>query len=150
MDFLYREFQKFPDHRAGNALRYDLADVLKSAFAMFSLKVPSLLDFKKRTEPERNNLRSIYRIRGAIPCDNQMRGILDQFGPQHLRTLFRACFQRLIEAGVISEYCYLVGLSAQITQRCRTKVSKLDSLIVMMKWRLSQLPLSKCTRPRVR
>ena len=72
MDFLDREFQKLPDHRAGNALRYDLADVLKSAFAMFSLKAPSLLDFKKRTEPERNNLRSIYRIRGAIPCDNRV------------------------------------------------------------------------------
>jgi Transposase DDE domain len=73
---------------------------------MFSLKAPSLLDFKKQTEPERGNLRSIYRIRGAIPCDNQMRGILDQFDPRHLRPLFRACFQRLAEAGVISEYCY--------------------------------------------
>ena len=51
-------------------------------------------------------MRSIYRIRGAIPCDNQMRGILDQFDPQHLRPLFRACFQRLAEAGVISEYWY--------------------------------------------
>jgi len=105
MEFLDGEFQKLPDHRSGNALRYDLADVLKSAFAMFSLKAPSLLDFKKQTEPERNNLRSIYRIRGAIPCDNQMRGILDQFDPQHLRPLFRAYFQRLVEAGVINEYC---------------------------------------------
>jgi hypothetical protein len=106
MDFLDREFQMLPDHRSGNAVRYDLADVLKSAFAMFSLKAPSLLDFKKQTDPERNNLRSIYRIRGAIPCDNQMRGILDQFDPRHLRQLFRACFQRLVEASVISEYCY--------------------------------------------
>jgi hypothetical protein len=109
VDFLYREFQKFPDHRAGNALQYDLADVLKSAFAMFSLKAfstivfrnrlltravqyrdregaaehasrnyikaLSLLDFKKRTEPERNNLRSIYRIRGAIPRDNRVTSV---------------------------------------------------------------------------
>ena len=72
IDFLDREFQKFPDHRAGNALRYDLANVLKNAFAMFSLKAPSLIDFKKRTEPERNNLLSIYQIRGAIPCDNRV------------------------------------------------------------------------------
>jgi hypothetical protein len=56
---------RIAEHRA-------LADVLKSAFAMFSLKTHSLLDFKKRTEPERNNLRSIYRIRGAIPCDNRV------------------------------------------------------------------------------
>jgi hypothetical protein len=88
MDFLDREFQQLPDHRTGNATRYELADVLKSAFAMFSLKSPSLLDFKKQTDPERSNLRSIYRINGAIPCDNQMRSILDQFDPTLLRPLF--------------------------------------------------------------
>ena len=33
------EFQNLPDHRASNA-RYELADALKSAFAMFSLKSP--------------------------------------------------------------------------------------------------------------
>jgi hypothetical protein len=35
-----QEFQDLPDHRTGNATRYELADVLKSAFAMFSLKSP--------------------------------------------------------------------------------------------------------------
>ena len=51
IEFLDDEFQKIPDHRTGNAIRYDLPDVLKSAFAMFSLKSPSLLDFKKRPSP---------------------------------------------------------------------------------------------------
>ncbi len=68
MRFLDREFQPIPDHRESLA-RYSLADVLKSAFAMFSLKCPSLLDFKKQTIPEQSNLRSIYRIDGAIPCE---------------------------------------------------------------------------------
>ena len=39
MDFLDREFQKFPDHRAGNALRYDLADVLTKVSRLDSLIV---------------------------------------------------------------------------------------------------------------
>jgi hypothetical protein len=83
MEFLDGEFQNLPDHRNGNATRYDLADALKSAFAMFSLKSPSLLDFKKQTDPERSNLRNIYRIEGAIPSDNQMRGILDRLDPNY-------------------------------------------------------------------
>lgn len=106
MRFLDDEFQKIPDHRDGNALRYELAEVLKSAFAMFSLKCPSLLDFKKQSLPEESNLHSIYRINGDIPCDNQMRGILDPLDPTLLRPLFRAGFLRLRQAGVIREYQY--------------------------------------------
>jgi hypothetical protein len=114
MRWLDGEFQELPEHRASNT-RYALADALKSAFAMFPLKAPSLLDFKKQSEPEANNLRSIYRVNGAIPCDNQMRGILDPLDPSHLRPLFHAGFQHLRRAGVIreSEYwgkCVIVAL----------------------------------------
>jgi hypothetical protein len=106
MRFLDSEFQNLPDHRAGNAVQYELADVLKSAFAMFSLKSPSLLDFKKQTVAEESNLHNIFRIEGAIPCDNQMRGILDPLDPSLLRPLFHAGFLRLRQAGIIREYQY--------------------------------------------
>ena len=66
MEFLDGEFQKIPYHRTGNAIRDNLPDVLKSGFAMFSLKSLSLLDFKNQTEPERSNLRGIYRIEEEI------------------------------------------------------------------------------------
>ena len=79
---------------------------MKSAFAMFSLKSPSLLDFKKQTEPEESNLLNIFHIQGAIPCDNQMRGILDPLDPSLLRPLFRSAFLRLQQAGIIREYQY--------------------------------------------
>ena len=105
MRWLDGEFQAIFDHRAKNA-SYALADALKAAFAMFSLKAASLLDFKKQSLPEENNLRSIYRINGAIPCDNQMRGILDPLDPSHLRPLFHAGYWRLRRAGVIGEYEY--------------------------------------------
>lgn len=106
MHFLDDQLQKIPDHRNGNALRYELADVLKSAFAMFSLKSPSLLDFKTQTSAEESNLHNIFRINGEIPCDNQMRGILDPLDPSLLRPLFRASFLRLMNAGIIREYQY--------------------------------------------
>jgi hypothetical protein len=73
---------------------------------MFSLKSPSLPDFKQQTLPEASNLKTIYRIAGPVPCDNQMRGILDPLDPQSLRPLFGACFSRLRRAGVIRDYYY--------------------------------------------
>jgi hypothetical protein len=106
MTILSAEFEQIPDHRVGNATKYVLADVLKSAFAMFSLKCPSLLDFKNQTLPEQSNLRSIYQVAGAIPCDNQMRGMLDPLDPEPLRALLRTVFLRLRHAGLLREYQY--------------------------------------------
>jgi hypothetical protein len=80
--------------------------VLKSAFAMFSLKSPSLLDFKEQAVAEEKNLHYIYRIEGEIPCDNQMRSMLDPLDPNLLRPLLGACFDRLSEAGIVREYEY--------------------------------------------
>lgn len=96
-------FQKIPEHRKSNA-RYPLANVLKGAFAMFSLKAPSLLSFLKQSAPEANNLRQIYLIEGDIPSDTQMREILDPVPPSHLRALFLTLFRKLQEAGVIRAY----------------------------------------------
>ena len=45
-----------------------------SAFAMFSLKDPSLLAFDQRKNDE--NLKSVYHIE-SIPCDTHLRSILD-------------------------------------------------------------------------
>jgi hypothetical protein len=103
---LDEQFRTIPDKRTGNAVSYQLPDVLKAAFAMFSLKSPSLLDFKTQTTAEEKNLHTIYRIAGEIPCDNQMRGILDPVDAQLLRPLFKTCFSLLSEAGVIREYEY--------------------------------------------
>ena len=106
MNLLDTQFQSIPDRRSGNAVRYNLADVLKSAFAMFSLKCPSLLNFKEQSVAEEKNLHHIYGIHGEIPCDNQMRIMLDPIDPEHLRPLFAACFYRIAEAGIVSEYEY--------------------------------------------
>jgi len=103
MEFLDEQFQLFPEKRASNA-KYSLASVVKAAFAMFSLKSPSLLNFKKQTAAEQNNLRSIYKIDGEIPCDNQMRVILDVLEPSAIRSIFGSIFEVLNQAGVIKEY----------------------------------------------
>jgi hypothetical protein len=96
-----------PDHRRANS-SYDLADVLRSAFAMYSLKSPSLLAFKELTKQEEKNLKAIYQIR-SIPSDTQMRTTLDPLSPAPLRALFARLFHKLSEAGVIKEYEYWKG-----------------------------------------
>jgi hypothetical protein len=104
MQTLSDEFSQLPDHRRANT-SYDLADALRSAFAMFSLKSPSLLAFREQTIPEQKNLQAIYHI-GAIPSDTQMRTILDPVSPLPLRTLFAKLFDLLSAAGVVKSYHY--------------------------------------------
>jgi hypothetical protein len=107
MGTLSKEFEQLPDHRRANS-SYELADVLRGAFAMFSLKSPSLLAFKELTRQEEKNLKTIYQIR-SIPSDTQMRTTLDPLSPAPLRTLFAKLFYQLSEAGVIKEYEYWKG-----------------------------------------
>ena len=64
-----------PDPRSGE-VEIPLADALMSAFAMFSLKDPSLLlAFDHRRHNPNDNFRTIYGI-NHVPCDFQMRDIL--------------------------------------------------------------------------
>jgi hypothetical protein len=107
VEILSEEFARLPDHRRANS-RYELADVLCSAFAMFSLKSPSLLAFKELTKQEENNLKAIYQIQ-SVPSDTQMRTTLDPLSPALLRTLFAKLFNKLSQAGVIKEYEYWKG-----------------------------------------
>jgi hypothetical protein len=104
MEMLSQEFVQLPDHRRANS-SYELADVLRSAFAMFSLKSPSLLAFKEQTKQEEKNLKAIYHLQ-AIPGDTQMRTALDPLDTAPLRAIFPQLFHQLNQAGVIREYEY--------------------------------------------
>ena len=72
---LRSRFASLPDLRSGE-VEIPLADALMSAFAMFSLKDPSLLAFDHRRHNPKDNFRTIYGI-NRVPCDSQMRDILD-------------------------------------------------------------------------
>jgi hypothetical protein len=101
---LSEEFEKITDHRRTNA-KYKLADILRSGFAMFSLKSPSLLSFEEQTRAEGSNLKSIYDIK-AIPSDTQMRAALDPVSPAPIRSLFAKLFTKWQYAGLVKEYQY--------------------------------------------
>jgi len=83
-----------------------LGDALMSAFALFSLKAPSLLAFdKERTE---DNLQRVYGI-GRVPCDTSMRERLDPVDPEHLRPAFKTVFRHLQRGKALEEMVFVQG-----------------------------------------
>src|ERR671938_1103588 len=83
-----------------------LPDVLMSAFAMFSLKAPSLLAFDK--ERAEGNLHTIYGIQ-RVPCDTYMREILDPVSPKWLRPVFKNVFRQLQRGKALEPMTFLDG-----------------------------------------
>ncbi|UCD32468.1 MAG: transposase [Desulfobacterales bacterium] len=109
---LHDDFSKLPDWRQGD-IGISMADALMSGFAMFSLKDPSLLAFDERRQYD-SNLRTIYRIQ-SVPCDTQMRKILDPVDPEQLRPGFKGPIRQMqrgkvLERMVFFERCYLLSL----------------------------------------
>ena len=105
-------FEKVVDHRSGK-VKIALADALMSAFAMFSLKDPSLLEFDERRSRD-GNLERIYGVE-EVPSDTQMRTILDEVEPTEIRKEFKDVFRELqrgkeLEKMVFMEGCYLASL----------------------------------------
>ncbi len=101
---VYQTFANVPEHRTMN-VEISLADALMSGFALFSLKDPSLLAFdERRAAPE--NLQQIYHLQ-QIPSDTQLRTILDEVAPEHLRPVFTRVFQTLRGAKVLRRLCFM-------------------------------------------
>lgn len=96
---------KVPDHRTDDA-DIPLHDALMSGYAVFSLKCPSLLAFDKQRQEEPDNLRSIFHV-SRIPCDTQMRTILDEVNPEELSRCYRAVFSRLQRGKALEQMEYL-------------------------------------------
>jgi hypothetical protein len=106
---LRSDFDSLLDPRPrSDGIRISLSDALMSAFAMFSLKDPSLLAFDQRRRDPLDNFRSIYGIL-EVPCDSQMRDILDPFDPDDLRPAFTDVFRRLQRGKVLERFAYLDG-----------------------------------------
>jgi len=92
---LHRDFSRVSDCRKGD-IDISMADALMSGFAMFSLKDPSLLAFDDRRGTD-GNLRSIYHIEN-VPCDTQMRTILDEVNPEEIRPAYKNVSENYKEA----------------------------------------------------
>ncbi len=100
-----RSFAAIPAYRPSTT-DLSLTDALMSAFAMFSLKAPSLLAFDK--ERAEGNLHTIYGIERA-PCDTHMREMLDPVSPKSLRPVFKSIFRQLQRGKALEAMAFLDG-----------------------------------------
>lgn len=82
-------FEQLPDVRkGGNNQRYAVADAALSAFAAFFTQSPSFLDDQVRRQKARgrNHATSLFGAH-TIPCDQQIRNLLDPAPPAELAPL---------------------------------------------------------------
>ena len=98
-------FASLQVHRPKDA-EISFTDALMSAFAMFSLKAPSLLAFDK--ERAEGNLHTIYGI-ARVPCDTHMRQILDPVSPKVFRPVFTSVFRQLQRGKALEPMVLLDG-----------------------------------------
>lgn len=98
-------FAAITDHRKSDT-DISLSDALMAAFAMFSLKSPSLLAFDK--ERVEDNLQRVYGIK-RVPCDTSMREILDPLKPEALRSAFQQVFRQLQRGKALEEMVFVEG-----------------------------------------
>jgi hypothetical protein len=103
IETLRQRFDKVADTRIQPT--YSLSDALMSGFAMFALKDPSLLAFDERRKEVKSNLHTVFGI-DRVPCDSQMRDILDPVEPESLRPCFTDLFRQAQRGKVLEQYVF--------------------------------------------
>lgn len=98
-------FEEVGETRKGTA-KISMEDTLMSSYAMFSLKDPSMLAFEERRLAQEHNLKTVYKLR-AIPCDSQMRTILDPVPPDELRPAHNNVLHALQRGKALERMQYL-------------------------------------------
>ncbi len=81
---------------------------MMSGLAMFYLKVPSLLAFDRRLQEEPDSLHEVFGIE-HIPCDSQMRTILDQVSVSDIRRPLRTIFTQAQRGKGLEKMSFLDG-----------------------------------------
>ena len=105
-----RKFEKIPEFRTGD-IEIGIPDALMSAFAMFSLKDSSLLQFdeRRKDDAECQNLESVYGVKN-IPSDSRMREICDEIDPKkYLSPIFKVPFRHLQRGKILEQIVFYKG-----------------------------------------
>jgi hypothetical protein len=101
---LHQGFSQLPDQRRSNS-SHSLGDIVSAAFAMFSLKSPSLLNFSLRSRQEDKNLMEVYKL-NKLCSDTQMREVLDKVPAGKVRDLFGKVMGKVKKSDFFASYRY--------------------------------------------
>ena len=99
-------FRALPDGRKqSNARLYEMEDAALSAFAVFFSQSPSFLDSQVRMQKPlgRNNASSLFGVY-EIPCDNQIRNLLDPVPPETVYPVLAEIGDALYQQGYLAGF----------------------------------------------
>jgi len=85
----HRILAGLPDHRIGQNTSYSIKDAALSAFSVFFTQSPSFLAHQRAMQQTKghSNAESLFGIK-QVPCDNQIRNLLDPIAPHYLFPMF--------------------------------------------------------------
>lgn len=106
----HHQLEHLPDCRTGKNISYSLKDAALGAFSVFFTQSPSFLAHQRAMETSkgRSNAGSLFQIE-QIPCDNQIRTLLDPITPRYLYPLFDEILLALEQAGELEPFRVLDG-----------------------------------------
>jgi hypothetical protein len=108
-DVLVQVFQQvldhLPDTRRGKNSTYTIKDAALGAFAVFFTQSPAFLAHQQalRQAKGASNAEHVFGMT-QIPCDNQIRTLLDPVPPDQLFPVFRTITQALVAAGTVETF----------------------------------------------
>ena len=103
---LHRQIAQLPDHRKqGPNTRYTIQDAALGAFGIFFTPSASFLEYQRRLQHTQghNNVHTLLGVE-QIPCDNQVRTLLDPLAPSHLDAVFVEVFERLEQHRMLTHF----------------------------------------------
>lgn len=104
-DHLREALAQLPDCRTGDNCSYAMEDFGLSAFAVFFTQSPSFLAHQRAMREARgsDNAQSLFGIT-CVPCDNQIREMLDPVAPEALHPLFDRVLDALRDEGLLKDF----------------------------------------------
>ena len=106
--FLDQELKELPDNRKGDNKKYTVKDAVIAAFSVFFTQSPSFLQYQRLMNPKKgqDNAQSLFKLL-EIPCDNQIRNLLDPIPALTVFGTFKNTYKWLENNWVIEEFKYL-------------------------------------------
>ena len=106
LSMLRGELDNLPDQRKpSNNSRYTVEEAIKSAFSVFFMQSRSFLDHQRlmKSQKGRDNAASLFGIE-RIPCDNQIRTLLDLVPASTVFGVFSSVYDGLSKTGNLKPY----------------------------------------------
>lgn len=107
---LHQTLDALPDSRKGKNTQYSIKDAALGAFAVFFTQSPSFLAYQRTMKQAKgqSNAESLFGI-ADIPCDNQIRTLLDPMAPAQLFPVFDVVYESLERAGQFAAFRAFAG-----------------------------------------